>query len=103
MVVEPGGICHRWQQDDPPDEPYNIKNEENASSWFRLRNEIGNIGEAHVVAECVHYERSDKVSGPNEEIRWVNAKYRCVEELEERDEDRRFLIHSRPETFDHVM
>lgn len=103
LVLVPHGVGHRRQQQDPADEPENVDDQENAALRLLLGYEIGNVGEAHVIAERVDDEGRHEVPGADEQERRVNAEDRSVEELEERDYDRGFLIHARPKPLDHVM
>lgn len=103
MVGVPRGVSHCRQKHNPADQPQNVNDQKNASLRFLLRYEIGYVGEAHVIAEGVNDEWRHEVPGANEQERRVNAEDWSVEELEERDYDRCFLIHSRPKTLDHVM
>lgn len=56
-----------------------------------------------MIAERVDDEGRHEVPGANEQERRVNAEYRGVEELEERDYDRCLLVHAGPKPLDHVM
>jgi hypothetical protein len=57
----------------------------------------------HVITERMNNERRDKMSGAHEKIRRVNAKDWRVKELKQTDQNRRFLVHSRSQSLDHVM
>lgn len=103
MILIPARICHRWQQQNPTRESQDVKKTENAPFGFGLSDQIGYIGEPHVIAKCVHDEWRHEVTRPHEQIRRVNAEHRRVKELEERDHDRGFLVHARPKTLDHVV
>lgn len=103
MVLVPHGVSHRRKQQNPADQPEDVDDQENAALRFLLSYEIGNVGEAHVIAERVHEEGRHEVPGADEQKRRVNAEDRRVEELEERDYYRSFLLHARPKPLDHVM
>lgn len=103
IVGVPHRVGHRRQQQNPADQPEDVDDHKNAALWLLLGYEIGNIGEAHVIAKSVNNKGRHKMPGSDEQERRVNAEDRCVKELEERDYDRRFLIHARPKPLDHVM